>query len=653
MAPTRGYELVDTEQHPSSHTTTVGEHCTNHRQNQKVCGFGAIVGLLFFVLALVALLRGHTVDDCAADDVVCTPDGATRGVLGEDGWRFYRVPYALPPTGTLRWQPPVPNRPWRGTLDARTIGEGCVQSSTFTGGEVWGSEDCLYVNVYTPSLTSAGSGHCDRSTALLPTMVYFHGGSFSGGSPDGYDGSALAAFGRVVVVTVAFRLNVFGHLASDAVKARSSDSSAGNFGIQDQRESLRWVQRNIASFCGDPSNVLIFGHSSGAASVANHLVSPPSWPLFHKALIQSGSFTKWGSHSMQLAEQNYRQVVSATGCINATTGSSNNNSNSSSSSSSAPSTAALRLQCLVNSDVAVVARAGDVAVPCRDGCAWAPVVDNVELTAYPLELLAAGRFKQRIPLLLSSTSSDGAGFLDEVPSGLTSATLIRTWLESYGNADARALDRLYPRVDAGVGYGTPDDWREYRRHTDASYLCTQKWAAHYFAKEGSDVYQMVFDYDYDRATGMERRSHHPVAHGAEIPFVFMSRLGWVWSPPWWEQKEKALEMDEMDAGPRQVAEIIAGYWAAFAHTGDPNSPAIGGVAQQRPVWPRSQSQSDGGRPTAVESGNANSTRSSTHVDVSLWLSTAARGGVQITEVRGAQEAQCEFWRERWGHHGAC
>jgi para-nitrobenzyl esterase len=508
------------------------------------------------------------------------------------------------------------------------MGEGCVQSSAFTGGAVWGNEDCLYVNVHVPSSISAASGHCG---GLLPTMVYFHGGSFSGGSPDGYDGSSLAAFGRVVVVTVAFRLNVFGHLASDAVKVRSSDGSAGNFGIQDQRESLRWVRRNIASFCGDPSNVLIFGHSSGAASVANHLVSPPSWPLFHKALIQSGSFTKWGSHSMQLAEQNYRQVVSATGCTNAS------------------STAALRLQCLVNSDAAIIARAGDVAVSCRDGCAWAPVVDNVELTAFPLELLEAGRFKRRVPLLLSSTSADGAGFLDEVPSGLTSATLTRDWIESYGDADAKALERLYPSVDGGAGYGTSDDWREYRRHTDASYLCTQKWAARYFSDEGSDVYQMVFDYDYDRTTGMER-SHHPVTHGAEIPFVFMSRLGWVWSPPWWEQEEEAREMD---AGPSQVAKIVAGYWAAFAHSGDPNSPAVEGGVQERPVWPCSHSH--GGQPTSVESGNDNSTRSinSTNVDVSLWLSNAARGDVQITEVWGAQEAQCEFWGDRWDRYGSC
>lgn len=105
------------------------------------------------------------------------------------------------------------------------------------------------------------------------------------------DSTALAEFGSMVVVIVAFRLNVFGHLGSAAVQARSEDRSAGNFGLADQRESLRWVSRNIEAFGGDKSNVVLSGHSSGAASVAYHLVSEKSAPLFHKAIIQSGSFT--------------------------------------------------------------------------------------------------------------------------------------------------------------------------------------------------------------------------------------------------------------------------------------------------------------------------------------------------------------------------
>jgi hypothetical protein len=224
------------------------------RRPSSICS-GAIVLLAVLALAARLLAEPGSTDDClVAEDVVCTPDGDVRGVVGDRGRTFYRVPYALPPIQGRRWQPPSPSRPWRGVLDARTLGKGCVQSSAYTGGAVWGAEDCLYVNVYTP--------HSAAANNLLPTMVYFHGGSFSGGAPDGYDGAALAEFGDVVVVTVAFRLNVFGHLASPAIKARSTDGSAGSFGIADQRESLRWVQRNIASYFGDPSNVLIFGHSS-------------------------------------------------------------------------------------------------------------------------------------------------------------------------------------------------------------------------------------------------------------------------------------------------------------------------------------------------------------------------------------------------------
>ena len=138
--------------------------------------------------------------------------------------------------------------------------------------------------------------------------MWFHGGCFVGGSPDSYDGSAIVeeSGGDVIVVTVAFRLGVFGHLASNGLKARSriaapgnQPGSAGNWGIQDQREALRWVQKNIAAFGGDPGNVLIFGESSGGASVSSHMIMTESFPLFHKAIIESGSFTSWGTHSCE------------------------------------------------------------------------------------------------------------------------------------------------------------------------------------------------------------------------------------------------------------------------------------------------------------------------------------------------------------------
>jgi carboxylesterase type B len=364
-------------------------------------------------------------------------------------------------------------------------------------------------------------------------------------------------------------------------------------------------------------------------------VSPPSWSLFHKAIIQSGAFTKWGSHSMEIAEQNYARVLSAAGCNSSSDGS-----------------PAAQLLCLVDADAEVVSRAGDVPVPCRDGCAWAPVVDGVELPDFPLELLAAGRVKSRVPLLLSSTSSDGAGFLDEIPTGLTFAKRRSDWLAWYGAEDARELERLYP-LSAGTG-GTgnsarfsADDWREHRRHTDASYFCPQKWASGYnFSRGdtddgdgergssgGSDVFSMVFDYGYNRTTGEHRAGLPPVAtHGAEIPFVFLSRLGWVWEPPWWD-RATASRGPAMASGPEQVARLMAGYWTTFAHTGNPNGGA-------RPAWPRAHDST----------GNGNS---SSRGDAVLWVSAAAHGGPATTVVAGVQAAQCQFWRKRWARYGRC
>lgn len=379
MAPPKGkYETlampVDTEGAVGSATT----------QSQGSWRGRAGVLVLCIVCVLVGVWLGSAAaapgDDSAqpSDDVVITADGAVRGVVTGATRAFYQIPYAHDPVGSLRWQPPVQNQPWSGVRDGTAIGTGCVRPSYGADGGVTGSEACLYVNVFAPTAEAAEP---------RPVMVWFHGGCYVSGSPEGYDGAPLAEFGDVILVTVAFRLNVFGHLGSGLLKDRSRDGSAGNWGIQDQRESLRWVQRSIKAWGGDPSNVLIFGQSSGGSSVASHLVMPPSYPLFHKAIIESGSFSNWGWHSWPAAEQNYDNVLAAAGCDRGTE--------------------AARLDCLLAASAETVGRAGNVALPCRDGCAWAPVVDSVEFVDFPIALLAAGRHV-RVPLLQSTTQDDGA-----------------------------------------------------------------------------------------------------------------------------------------------------------------------------------------------------------------------------------------------------
>lgn len=171
--------------------------------------------------------------------------------------------------------------------------------------------------------------------------------------------------------------------------------SAGNWGIQDQRESLRWVRKNIAAFGGDPDNVLIFGQSSGGSSVSSHLLMAESWPYFDKAIIESGSFPGWGTHSWEAAETNYRKVTEGTGC-DATSGF---------------ATEEQQIACLVSADASeVVAAGGNVGLPCRDGCNWAPVLDGVELPDWPMSMLQSGQRAMDKPLIQLHCNDDGAGY---------------------------------------------------------------------------------------------------------------------------------------------------------------------------------------------------------------------------------------------------
>ncbi|WP_051571747.1 carboxylesterase/lipase family protein [Cryptosporangium arvum] len=194
--------------------------------------------------------------------VVRTDHGMIRGTDHGDHRTYQGIPYAAPPT---RWKPPEPARPWNGTRDATRPPPSCAQAKT-GGPGLNGSEDCLYLNVTEPA-------NDDRNR---PVMVWLHGGGFTYGTSTDYDGRRLATRGNTVVVTVNYRLGIFGFLG-------------GNFGLADQAAALRWVRANATAFGGDPRNVTLFGESAGGMSVCSHLTSPASEGLFDKAIIESGS----------------------------------------------------------------------------------------------------------------------------------------------------------------------------------------------------------------------------------------------------------------------------------------------------------------------------------------------------------------------------
>lgn len=230
----------------------------------------------FFLILCAWCICAVTVQ---AQPVVATKAGLIRGVY-EDGLSVFKgVAYAAPPVNDLRWRAPLPPEPWRGVRDTQNFAPACLQKGVSMAGEnpPITSEDCLYLNIW----TSRTRGK------TKPVMVWIHGGGFSNGSAAMplYWGDRLAKRG-VVVVSIAYRLGVFGFLAHPDQSAEAGE--AGNYGLKDQVAALRWVRDNIEAFGGDPSQVTIAGQSAGAMSVSLLLAIPEAQGLFRRAIAQSG-----------------------------------------------------------------------------------------------------------------------------------------------------------------------------------------------------------------------------------------------------------------------------------------------------------------------------------------------------------------------------
>jgi para-nitrobenzyl esterase len=222
--------------------------------------------------------------------------GTLEGTMSGEIAVFKGIPFAQPPVGPLRWRPPQPNAPWSGIRDATKPSRPCMQSLqgvdsfiaplaaaygvTYSPQQLDPSEDCLYLNVWTPQL---------KPGVHLPVMVWLHGGSnrIGSGTEPAYDGASLASRG-VIVVTVNYRLGVMGFFAHPELTAESPHHSSGNYGLLDQIEALRWVKQNIAQFGGDPENVTLFGESAGSVDATTLMASPLAASLFRRVIAESG-----------------------------------------------------------------------------------------------------------------------------------------------------------------------------------------------------------------------------------------------------------------------------------------------------------------------------------------------------------------------------
>jgi para-nitrobenzyl esterase len=401
---------------------------------------------------------------------VKTETGLVRGVPGRDAniTVFKGLPYAAPPVGNLRWKMPQRARAWQGVRIADKFGNGCAQNFPTAGFPK--SEDCLYLNVWTPA--KAGD-------ATLPVMVWIHGGGLRVGSASEpiYDGEELARKG-VVLVTFNYRLGVFGFFSHPELTKESPNHASGNYGFIDQLLALQWVSRNIAAFGGDPKQVTIFGQSAGGGSVNAQLASPRSEGLFRAAICESGAMGRTNLPTLKQAEEAGVKLAESVG---------------------AKSLAKLR------------------AVPADKLVAATLTVSGAVIDGWFMPENMLARFEQgkqnKVPYLIGSNSDEGQHM---VKSALPAKGFTEQANKNYGAAAAEFLKLFPASTDAAAKESTQ------RQFSDNA--AAQTWhVASSVAKSKVPVYMYFFNYVDKGGYNAEPPSLGLILgadHGAELPYVF-------------------------------------------------------------------------------------------------------------------------------------
>jgi para-nitrobenzyl esterase len=487
--------------------------------------FCAVSAVSVAVAALAASAAGAVASPASggANPIVRTDDGFVRGAAGSGVDSFLGVPYAAPPTGNLRWRPPQPAAAWTGVRDATQFGPSCPQSTVnnpyLPPGPI--SENCLYLNVYTPA-SGSSSGR--------PVLVWIHGGGLTVDGARNYDGTKLAADGTVVV-TINYRLGALGFLAHPALASRPG-GAAGNYGLMDQQAALRWVQRNIAQFGGDPRNVTIAGQSAGGLSVLAQLVSPGARGLFQRAIVQSGAFAL-NQRPLAKAEAAGEKFATAVGCANQTA------------------------QCLRSAAVSDLVNDFGVEIP--------GVVDGSVLTQPIGTAIAHGQFA-RVPVIngithdeelifvagLGLTVSQGTNIPLAAP--LTSSANYQTDIaHALGVSDTRAAAianeyplSAYPSAVAAFSLLV----------SDASFACPALQVDRWTAARGLPTYAYQFN-DDNAPVNIVGKPLGLATHGTELPYLF--------------DQPNAPYPAVLASDQQTLAASMRAAWTNFAATGNPSS----------------------------------------------------------------------------------
>lgn len=346
--------------------------------------------------------------------------GVLRGVEGNGVRAFLGVPFAAPPVGDLRWRAPRRAPPWEGVRDATRIGPDCTQAIGRRailgggGGVVFGSEDCLYLNIYAPA----------GEAGPRPVMVYIPGGAFTVGAGANYDPSRLAREQGRVVVTMNYRLGALGWLAHPGFQA-DGEGFGGNFGLMDQQAALLWVHDNIAAFGGDPGNVTLFAESAGAWTACYLMASPVSEGLYQRVILQSGGCLEPSSLvSAEAAAQSGPAFAARLGCEGGDV-----------------------IACLRALPAWRLSRAASLRAGINGPGSWGPVHTDATVPENPAAAIAGGRFT-RVPAIVGTNLDEGRLFANEVQD-MDRYQKETIWM--YGDVGPRVLER-YPVGEDGPAY---------------------------------------------------------------------------------------------------------------------------------------------------------------------------------------------------------
>jgi para-nitrobenzyl esterase len=492
--------------------------------------------------------------------VVRTSVGLLRGLVAPDYRLFQGIPYAAPPVGPLRWQPPQPAPDWPGMLDASKPGAQCMQDTghgLHTGKPT--SEDCLTLNVWTPAP--------GQVTGKQPVMVWIHGGGFVNGSGDIYYSRWLAAKGRIVVVTINYRLDALGFLAHPSL---GSPEGIGDYGLADQQAALRWVRDHITDFGGDPAKVTIAGESAGGMSVCDHLVAPGSAGLFRAAIIQSAPCQ--AQASLATAQRASSQYAVEAGCPD-------------------PATAAVCLRALPATALTSplwYSHIGD------SDAVSGPVIGTATLPVGPVAAFAAGR-AAHVPVLIGTNHDEFTMFTGlrylRLGRGIGAAEYLGMLTDIFG-ADGRAVLAHYPPDryggDVSLAYSAAA--------TDGVFACVTDRMADALGRR-APVYAYEFDDPHAPAPDPLRHTPFPVgaSHSLELRYLF--NVGG--APP-------------LDSGQRMLSEQMIGYWSQFVAKGAPE-------AAGQPDWPVMASSSGPRMSLRPDGARVMSTFAESH-QCSFWAS---------------------------------